>query len=95
MSKLKYLWINSKIQSVLEKCAPLLAEVLDQFKKIWTFVKGILGSLKRFNFDPSWISFAAGVYQSPFQVSKNLNMMQQTSASLVQGKARDVTTHPH
>ena len=32
MSKFKYLWINSKIQSVLEKCAPFLAEVLDQFK---------------------------------------------------------------
>ena len=53
MSKFKYLWINSKIQSVLEKCAPFLAEVLDQSKDDEHFWEGILGSLKIFLFEPS------------------------------------------
>ena len=52
MFKLKYLWINSKIQSVLEKCAPLLAEVLDQSKDDEHFWQGISGSLKIFLFEP-------------------------------------------
>jgi len=61
--------LNSKIQNVLEKCAPFLPGVLAQSRNDEHFVKGILGSLKPILVNPSWFQGVLGVLSSPFQFS--------------------------
>ena len=58
-----------KIQNVLEKSAPFFPRVLAQSRNDEHFVKGILGSLKIFHCDPSWISFGARVWAIPISNS--------------------------
>ena len=81
MSKIKYLWINSKIQSVLEKCAAFLAEVLDQSKDDEHFWECILGSLKIFLVNPSWFQRGWGFCHSHFKfLLRKIDMMQHSNA---------------
>ena len=53
--------------------------------------KGHSGLLKIFLLNLVKFHLVLGFQHPHFKFQKNLNMMQQTSASLVQGKARDVT----
>ena len=59
--------------------------------EIMNIFKGILGLLKMILFEPIWIHLVLGFGQSPFQVSENLNMMQDDDAMTSKANARAVT----
>ena len=50
-----------------------------------------LGLLEVILFEPIWIYLVLGFGQSPFQVSENLNMMQDDDAMTSKANARAVT----
>ena len=77
------IYISSKIQNDMEKCASSLVTISSIFQKWWTFLKATWIDWKYFRWT-WWILKMLGFGQSPFQLSVKVNMMHHQRLVLVQ-----------